>query len=241
MQRNIIFILIILTSYLSFSQNIKTITEFKKQGDSLVKNRLTEFDNKGNLVNEVNYGSFDSISNTFRNKIRTFEYNNGQRVSEYFCEDFVSKDTCVLRSFSTYEFNKKTGIEKQTKFESDSLIRFIRELKKSKRMKSSKTYSWEFIPVEKPDFEKALVLIDTTFYDKKNREIKRVSYNSRQKNPVIQLYKYLGKNYTYQTIGTYRDTTLTFQYNKLQKLADKKLLNYIFQNSENYKYNIEYY
>ena len=40
---------------MSFSQNIKTITEFKKQGDSLVKNRSTEFDKDENLVREVKW------------------------------------------------------------------------------------------------------------------------------------------------------------------------------------------
>ncbi len=241
MLRNLIYITIFLTSILSFSQNIKSIVEFEKAGDSLVKNRLSEFDKSGNLVREVNYGSFDSRLKTFRNKIRTFEYKNGQRISEYFCENFVSKDTCVVRAFSTFEFDKKTGIEKQIKYESDSLIRFIREIKKSKRMKSSKTYSWEFLPVEKPDFEKALVLVDTIFYDKKKRKIKRVSYNSREKKRVVELFKYSDENYTYQTIGIFKDSILTFQYNKLQKLADKKSLNYIFMNSENYKYEIEYY
>lgn len=207
----------------------------------MVKNRFSEFDKSGNLIREVNYGKFDSRLKTYRNKIRTFEYQKGQITSEYFCEYFVSKDTCVVRAFSTYVFDKNDGIEKQTKYESDSLIRFIRETKKSKRMRSSKTYSWEFMPVEKPDFEKALVLVDTIFYDKKKRKIKRVSYNSREEKPVVELYKYSDKNYSYQIIGTFRDTTLTFQYNKLQKLADKKSLNYIFENSENYKYELEYY
>ena len=226
---------------MSYSQNIKSITEFKKAGDSLTKNRLTEFDKSGNLIREVNYGRYDSRLKTFRKKIRTFEYRNGQRISEYFCEDFVAKDTCVLRSFSTFKFDKESGIEKQTKFESDSLIRFIRETKRQKRTKISKTHSWEFMPVEKPNYEKALILIDTIFYDKKNRKIKRVSYNSRAKNPVIELYDYSKKSYTYQTKGTYRDTILTFDYSKLQKSSDKKSLNYIFQNKEQYKYEIEYY
>ena len=241
MPKKLIFILIILTTFLSYSQNIKSITEYKKVGDSLSKNRLTEFDKSGNIVREVNYGSFDSRLKTFRNKIRTFEYKNGQRISEFFCEDFVSKDTCVRRSFSTFEFDTKTGIEKQTKYESDSLIRFIREIKKSNRIKSSKTYSWEFSPVEKPDFEKAFVLVDTIFYDNKKRRTKRVSYNSRKKKPIIELFKYSGKDYSHQIIGAYKDTTWNFQYNKLQKLADKKSLNYIFENSENYNYKIEYY
>ncbi|MDC3319888.1 hypothetical protein OAV61_09020 [Flavobacteriaceae bacterium] len=241
MLKKVISISIFLASILSFSQNIKSITEFKKAGDSLTKNRLTEFDKAGNLIREVNYGRYDSRLKTFRNKIRTFEYKNGQRISEYFCEDFVAKDTCVLRSFSIFEFDKESGIEKQTKYESDSLIRFLRETKKQKRIKSSITYSWEFIPVENPDFDKALVLKDTIFYDRKNRKIKRVSYNSREEKPVIELYDYSTKTYNYQTKGTYRDTILTFDYSKLQKLADKKSLDYIFQNKEQYKYEIEYY
>ena len=241
MLKNAIFISILLTSILSYSQNIKSITEFKKIGDSLTKNRLTEFDKSGNLTREVNYGRYDSRLKTFRNKIRMFEYKNRQRISEYFCEDFVAKDTCVLRSFSTFEFDQDSGIEKQTKYESDSLIRFIKQTKKQKRVKTSKTHSWEFMPVEKPNYKKALVLIDTIFYDKKNRKIKRVSYSSREKQAVIELYDYSKKTYTYQTKGTYRDTILTFDYSKLQKLADKKSLDYIFQNKEQFEYEIEYY
>ncbi|QXP59709.1 hypothetical protein [Olleya sp. HaHaR_3_96] len=226
---------------MSFSQNIKSIIEFKKAGDSLTKNRLTEFDKSGNLVREVRYEKYDSRSKTLRNKIRTLEYKNEQRISELFCEYFVAKDTCILRSFSTFVFDKESGIEKEIKFESDSLIRFIREIKRQKRIKSSKTYSWEFMPVEKPNYEKAMVFIDTTFYDEMNRKIKRVSYNNRAENPVIELYDYSKKSYTYQTKGTSRDTILTFDYSNLQKLTDKKSLDYISQNKEQYKYEIEYY
>lgn len=241
MLKNLIYTIIGLTSILSFSQTIKSIVEFKKVGDSLVENRFSEFDDSENLIKEVKYGSYDSRLKTFRNKIRTIEYSSGHRVSDYFCEHFVSEDTCVVRSFSTFEFDEKTGIEKQIKYESDSLIRFIRDTKKTKQMKSSKTFSWEFSPVEKPDFEKAIVFIDTIFYDQEQRKIKRVSYNNRKQKPLIDLYDYSDKKYTYQTIGRFRDTTLTFQYGKLQKLADKKSLNYIFQDPQNYSYEIQYY
>lgn len=232
---------------MSYSQKIKSITEFKKVEDSFKRSRLTEFDKSGNLIREVNYGRYDSILRTYRNKIKTFKYKNGQRISECFCEEFVAKDTCVLRSFSIFEFDNGRGVEKQIKFESDSLIRFIRETKKQKRIKTSKTYSWEFNPIKKPNYEKALILTDTVFYDKKNRKVKRVSYNNREKKPVIELYNYSKKTYTYQTKGTYRDTILTFKYNKLQnysklqKLVDKKALDYIFQNEEQFKYEIGYY
>jgi hypothetical protein len=236
MQKNVIFILIILTSCLSFSQNIKSITELKKQGDSLVKNRLTEFDKDGNKTKEVKFRKRS-------NRIVTIEINNGIKVSQMNCDYFAKQDTCVTRSFSKFEFDNKSGIEKQTLYESDSLIRFIRENKNDKRIKISKVYSWEHSPVEEPNYEKALVIIDTIFFDNKDRKTKRVSYNLSRKNPVIELYKYSDKNYTYQTIGTYRDTILKFSFikNPLQKLADKKSLNYVFQNSQDYEYEIEYY
>jgi hypothetical protein len=241
MQKNIIYILIFLSSSVSFGQKIKTITEFKKENDSLIKTRKTEFDKSSNLIKEVRFGGYDAISKTFRNKNRIIKYDSGQRISEYNCEDFVAKDTCVIRSFSTYEFNPKTRIEKQTKYETDTLIRFIREVKMENKMRISKTNSWEFIPVKEPDFEKALVLIDTSYFDKKNRLIKRVNYNSRAKKPYFEKYIYSKDKYTYQIIGTARDTIMTFNYMKLQKKVDKKKIDYKFNSVANYKYKIEYH
>lgn len=240
-ENKFIYILIFLFSSVSFGQKIKTITELKKVNDSLIKIRKTEFDKSGNLTKEVKFGGYDVISKTFRNKNRYVNYENGRRVSGYNCENFVSKDTCVIRSFSTYEFNPKTDVETQTKYEADTLIRFIREVKKEKRMKVSKTYSWDFNPVKNPDYEKALVLTDTSYFDKKNRLMKRTNYNSRAEKPFIVKYKYSKTQYSYQTIGTARDTIIKFNYTKLQKKADKKNVDYQFKSDENYKYEIEYH
>ena len=241
MQKKIAYIIIFLFSTVSFGQKIKTITEFKKENDSLIKTRKTEFDKSGNLIKEVNYGGYDAISETFRNKNRIINYNDGQRIYEYNCEDFVAKDTCVVRSFSTYEFNPITKIEKQTKYETDTLIRFIREVKMDNKKRISKTNSWEFAPVKKPDYEKALVLIDTSYFDKMNRLIKRVNYNSRAKDPFVEKYVYSKHKYTYQTIGTARDTIMTFDYIKLQKKIDKAELDYKFNSDNNYEYKIKYH
>lgn len=241
MQKKIIYILIFLISSVSFGQKIKTITEFKKENDSLIKTRKTEFDKSGNLTKEVKFGGYDAISETFRNKNRIIKYVDGQRVSEYNCENFVAKDTCVIRSFSIYKFNPNTRIEKQTKYEADSLIRFIRELKTENTTRISKTNSWEFVPVKEPDYDKALILVDTSYFDKKNRLIKRVNYNSRAKEPYIEKYVYSKDKYTYQTIGTARDTILTFEYTKLQKKVDKKNIDYKFNSNDSYEYEIEYH
>jgi len=53
-------------------------------------------------------------------------------------------------------------------------------------MTISKTNSWEFFPVKEPNYEKALVLIDTSYFDKKNRLTKRINYNSRAKKSFIE-------------------------------------------------------
>lgn len=241
MQKNIIYILIFLISSISFGQKIKIITEYRKDNDSLIKTRKTEFDKSGNLTKEVNFGGYDAISKTFRNKNRIINYQNGRKISEYNCEDFVAKDTCVIRSFSTYEYNPKTKIEKQIKYEPDSLIRFIREIKTENNIRISKTNSWEFNPVKKPDFEKALTLTDTSYFDKKNRLVKRVNYSSRVKEPYIEKYVYSKDKYTYQTIGTARDTILSFEYTKLQQKIDKKSIDYKLNSTDIYEYKIEYH
>ena len=241
MRKQILYTLIFLISSVSFGQRIKTIIEFKNENDSLIKIRKTVFDKSGKLTKEVKFGGYDPISKTFRNKNRIVKYKDGHRVSEYNCEDFVSKDTCIIRSFSSYEFNRKTGVEKQTKYEADTLIRFIREVKKQKNMTITKTNSWEFFPVKEPNLEKALVLTDTSYFDKSNRLTKRINYSSKASKPYIEKYKYLKDQYTYQTIGTARDTIITTDYIKLQKVADKKNIDYRFETKDSYQYKIEYY
>ena len=241
MLKKITYISILLFSLLSFGQKIKTITEFKNEKDSLIKVRETTFDSSGNLIKEIIFGKFDDILKTYRNKNQFFEYKDGKRVSEYNCEDFVSKDTCVVRSFSTYKFNPKTGIETETKYESDSLIRFIREIKNEKSITISKTNSWEFFPVKLPDYEKSIVLTDTTYFDKKNRIIKRVSFSNQFEKPIIETYTYSKRGYYYQIIGSGNDKTINIVHSEIQKIIDDNNLNFRYESYENYKYEIEYY
>lgn len=241
MLRKITYISMFLFSLSSFGQKIKTITEFKNEKDSLIKVRKTIFDSSGNLMKEVIFGEFDGVLKTYRNKNQFFEYENGKRVLEYNCEDFVSKDTCVVRSFSTYKFNPKTGIETQTKYESDSLIRFIREIKNEKGITISKTNSWEFFPKKLPDYTNSTVLTDTTYFDKKNRIIKRVSISNQFEEPLIEYYKYSKKGYSYQIIGNENNTKINIVYSKIQKIIDKNNLNFQYESNDKYKYEIEYY
>ena len=235
------YLSIFLFSLLSFGQKIKTIIEFKSEKDSLIKVRKTTFDNSGNLIKEVIFGEFDDILKTYRNINHLVEYKNGKRVFEYDCEEFVSKDTCIIRSFSNYKYDPKTGIETQTKYESDSLIRFIREIKREKGIAISKTNSWEFFPVKLPDYENSTVLTDTTYFDKKNRIIKRISFSNQFKKPIIENYKYSKKGYTYQIIGSGNDKTINIVHSEIQKIIDENNLNFRYESYEKYKYKIEYY
>lgn len=241
MLKKITYISTLLFTIITFGQKIKTITEFKSEKDSLIKVRETTFDNSGNLAKEVIFGEFDNILKTYRNKNQFVEYKNGKRVLEYNCEDFVSKDTCIVRSFSTYNFNPKTGIEIETKYESDSLIRYIREIKKEKKITTSKTNSWEFFPVKIPDYENSSILTDTIYFDKKNRIIRRVNFSNNSEKPIIENYKYSKKGYSYQIIGSANDTTINIVYSKIQKTVDRNNLNFHYESDEKYKYKIEYY
>jgi hypothetical protein len=135
--------------------------------------RETTFDLSGNLLKEVTFGGFDAILKQ-RDYNQFVEYKDGQTV-EYNCEEFVSKDTLYL-IISTYKFNPKQGIETQTKYESDSLIRFIKEIKKEKNIRRRKFLGFSF--PSNPNYEEATVITDTTYFDKKNRIIKRVSFSS---------------------------------------------------------------
>lgn len=241
MQKNIIYILTLLISSAIYGQKIKTITEFRKDKDSLIKNRKTEFNKNGNLIKEVRFGGFDPVIKTFRNNIRIVKYDNKKKVSEYHCEDFVAKDTCVMRSFTIYEYDLKNNIERQIKYEPDSLIRFIRDIKMRGNMRITKTSTWEFSPVKEPNFETALILTDTSYFDEKKRLIKQINYNSKMRKPYIKKYTYSENKYTLQTIGTFRDTVLTFEYNKSQQKFNNQNIDYTFNSSDNYEYEFKYY
>lgn len=232
--KNLIYILIFHTTILSFSQNIKSITEFKKQGDSLVKNCLTEFDKNGKVMNKIKFG-------TKTNFIITTQYKNGQRVSKLSCSYFKKQDTCIIKTYSTFQFDNKTKTEKETFFESDSTIRFIREFKREKHIGYEKTYSWEFNPTKFPDLNKAAILIDTIYYDNKNREIKRISHTNFHKQKVIEIIKYSKNKYTKQIIGTQKDTIFEYKLNKLQAIAFENNIDYKFKSDKKYNYTIEYW
>ncbi|GGG97440.1 hypothetical protein GCM10011416_14300 [Polaribacter pacificus] len=230
--------IIILTTFgllLSCSPKIKSILEYQKKGDEFVPKRYTEFDKNGNKILSKGIGNLRS------NRIITTEFKNGRKVFEKSCDYFKKQDTCVVRSFSEFEFNKNTGIEKETRFESDSSVRFIREIKNLKTIRITKVHTWEMFPTKNPKKEDAMILIDTTYLDNKGRKIKSLHYNVKRKDPWIEIFKYSENEYTKQTIGTARDTILTFKISDLQKMADKRKFDFKFYSLDNYKYEMEYY
>ena len=234
MLKKTLLIAFILGSLIIYSQKIKSITEYKKQGNSLIKNRISEFDLNKNKTKEINF-------NTRSNRIITTEFINNEKILEKHCDYFVKEDTCVIRSFSTYTTSKTDKTERQTCYEEDSLVRFIRDKKKEIKIEIIKTYSWEFFPLKKTDFEKAHVLTDTIIYDRKNRIIKRIHYSQDFNEPILETYKYSKKGYTYKLIGTKNDTIIIYKYNKHQKFVNRKKIEYTFNNSNDFEYVFEYH
>lgn len=234
MQKSII-LLATLGLLFSCSPKIRSILEYQKSENEFLLRKSSEFDKNGNMFLIKEFGNQRS------NRIIETDFKNNRRVFEKSCDYFKEQDTCVLRTFSIFEFDKNSGIEKQTLFEADSAVRFIREIKRLKNMEIKKVYSWEFNPTQNPDREDALILTDTTYYDNKGRKVKRIHFNDREMEPWVELYTYHGNKYTKQTIGTTQDTTLTFPISDLQKIANKKKVEYIFSDSENYKYEFKYY
>jgi len=230
--------IVILTTFgllFSCSPKIKSILEYQKKGNEFILRKTTEFDKNGNKILSKGFG------NTRSNRITETEYGKNRRIFEKSCDYFKQQDTCVIRSFSKFEFDKNTGIEKETRFESDSSVRFIREIKNLKKIRITKVHSWEMFPTKNPKKENAMILIDTTYLDNKGRKIKSLHYNAKREKPWIEVFKYSENEYTEQTIGTARDTILKFKILDLQKMTEKRKLDYKFYSLENYKYEIENY
>ncbi len=230
-----IVIIITFGFLLGCSSKIKSILEYQKKGNEFVLRKITKFDKNGNKVLSKRVGNIRS------NRIITTDYKNNRKIYEKSCDYFKSDNICVIRSFSKYEFDKKTRIEKQTLFEPDSAIRLIREVKSLKNTEIRTVYTWEFNPTKTPKVEDALILTDTTYFDRKGRKVKTTHHNSRIKESWIEIFKYYKNEYSKQTIGTARDAVLRFKITDFQKMAEKKKLDYRFFNSENIKYKIEEY
>ena len=228
-------LLVLFGIFFGCSPKIKSIIEFRKLNGEFKPSKLVEFDRNGNRIRIENLG------NSRSNRIVTIQFQNSRKVSEKSCDYFKSHDTCVIRSFSKYEFDSKLGIEKQILYEADSAVRFIREIKNIKNLKITKTHTWEFFPTRNPKIEDALILVDTTYLDRKGRKIKSLHYNSKIEQPWVEIFKYKKNGYSIETIGTARDTIIEYELTDLQKMADKKNIEYSFFDSENFKYEITKY
>ena len=169
MKNVILYLFFLGMPIIMFSQKIKSITEFRVEGDSLIKSKFSNFNTSGNLLSEVTYGNFDERFETFRQTHKNILFEDGLKKEESECEYFVKQDTCVVRTLRKFEYEKATGKVIETLLEDDSSIRFIRHIYDQGRIKVVKTFSWETFPTKKPDFKNASVYIDSIFYDKKIR------------------------------------------------------------------------
>lgn len=174
--------------------------------------------------------------------ITSIEYNSNRKILEKKCYYVKSEDTCYLKSFSKFEFDKKSNTEKQTFFESDSAIRYIRETQRTKTLKITTLKSWETNPTKTPNLKDAIVSIDTAYLDNENRVIKRSYYHPKTDSLWFsEVFNYKKDSYSVTTIGTKRDTTLKFQVTELDRLVRRNNIDYEFINQKEFEYKINYY
>ncbi len=241
MNKLIFSVLFLLFNLLCYSQSIRTIKAFEKQGDSLILSSRTEFDRNGNLIGEINYGRYDSLLGTQRNYHRYIKYEKGRRKSSSRCENFVARDTCVIRQYKIFSYNPKTETEREIIYESDSLIRLIRDVREEPGRRITKVHTWEFHPVKEPDYDNVMVLTDTSYLDKRGRVVKSVRWNSDFKEPVMETTHYSDSGFIQKTVVGDRVREMTYPYHphKIQQELDQKDIDY--QTYDNVEYELEYY
>ena len=233
MQRTIIIILLI--QVFGCSPKIQSIVEYQKMDNDLKKVSQSDFDQFGNKIKTEDFGNSRSnriINTSFEDKRKTFESQ---------CDFFKSHDTCVVRSFSKFKYNKESNIEQETLFESDSAVRLIRETSEVCNLILKKTRTWEFNPKKNPDDSKALVLIDSIFQDRKKRKVRHVHYNTSNKTSLVEIYSYDKNSYSIQTMGTRKDTIINIEMSPLNKWARKNNVDYKFYEGDNKEYELLYY
>jgi len=233
--RKILFQILILIIFVGCSPKIKSITEYRKSDDQLLKSKIAEFNKDGYKTFERNFGNQRS------NRIIKIEFKNGIKFKETDCDHFEKQDTCVVRQFAVFEYKPEENLKIQTMYEADSAIRLIRKYHKNGNLEVIKTNTWEMFPTKDPDPKNAMKLTDSVFYDSKEREIKRINHNEDFKEPWIEKYDYFKDGYSKEIIGTRMDTIRFYKYSKLDKIANKRKIDFNFGDTKNYKYEIEYY
>ena len=229
--RNITFLSIFFI-IIGCSSKIKTITAYEKINNELVKINFTEFNNNGNEIKQIRFGKL-------HDKVRSITYHNNLKKSmlNSFC--FINNE-CDIQSFSNFTYEGNDSFEKRTMYVKDSLVWRIEEKRINKNFEVIKSYNWDVEATKIPNYEDAHVILDTLFYDDKNRLIKQVSYSKAHKLPILDVYTYSKTGYKHQTINTLFDSIYDYKYSKEQKIIAKRLPRYEFYFKE-LIYKIEYY
>lgn len=226
-------------------REIKAIIEYDVTGDSLVKTRSTYFDRRGNVITDTTDFLFDPINNSQIYRITKNTYEQGRKSIELIYDCYVNKDTNVVRSFSRFNYDEKTGAEIQRCYESDSLLRFVRTIKREKGIITQKTESWEFNPVDKENEMPDITLSDTIYIDEFSRPWKIISNryrgNAIKGSPVYRTMRYTSDSiYIKLETETYQKSYVS-KYPKLQQRLDSIGIKYTIEKNDKYKYEILYF
>ena len=241
MQKKFIFILSLLVSQLAFTQQIESIIEYVSREDSLVKNRATFFNQSGQVVSDSLKWFSDPVKKLLIYKVQEAKYNGDNKISEINYDWYVVKDTNVIRSFSTFQFDSISNKETQICFESDTLIRFVKEVTFEKNLKTTRTKSWEFNPVAQINDKPDLVLVDSIFFDNSNKPIKHLITNSELDGNIERHISYKNDSvYIRLKAGSFERMSI-MSYSKSQKIIDSLKMDYKFKTKPRYKYKFTYY
>jgi len=241
MRKNLLFILTLLISQLSFGQKIESIIEFIVIEDSLVKNRVTYFNQSGGVVCDSLKWFYDPINNSKTFKIRKVSYQSKNKIHEINYDWYIERDTNVVRSFSTYKLDSITNRETQICYEADSLIRFVRETLLSKNLKRTYTKSWEFNPVAKINNTPELTLTDSIFFDNKNRPIRHLYTNSDLDGNIERNISYKNDSvYIKLNAGSF-ERKVVMEYSEMQRQIDSLKMDYKFKAQPKFIYKFTYF
>lgn len=225
------FCILILIS--SCSSSIKTVTAYEDVNGVLEKKTETEFDKKGNELKEIKYGkTYD--------KIKATTYYKNSRVSVLNCDFQKDVNRCIANSFSKFTYDAKKKTETETMYVKDSLVWRIEEKRELNNLEIIKTYNWDIEATKIPNYDEAFVTLDSLFYDKKSRLIRKVSHNKIRK-PFEDIYTYTKNGYSYQIKGTRMDTIYNYKYSKEQKIIVNQIPRFEFYYPKQLVYKIEYY
>lgn len=241
MQKTILLLIICILPKLVFSQKIKSISEFLKEGNQLIK---TNYYTKNKQCNKIVYFfGYDSIAKSLKEERCYLKYDKNRKQSESCFVYYSDLDSLSPSGYMTALYDDREKTKTFNFFFKDSIV-YSRHILKTnnKKLETSIQYLWFKEPMKERKIEDAIIVIDTFEINRKGKWLKRIHYNSDFPEEVYtESYTYKKDGYILEKKGFSSDTIISHTYHKLQSVVDQKGIEYEFLDSDKYSYTIEYY